>query len=199
MPFINVKMLEGRSEEQKRELVQAMTDAMVNICEAKSEGTTVVIQEVARDHWAKGGVLISDQRSSRKEIMANSDADLRDAILAADQDFMQTFGQGDAKAIAALYTSDGQLLPAHSDLVTGQQAIREFWQAAIDGGIKTVQLDTLEVEGYAGTAIEVGKYRLGGEGGQVLDEGKYIVNWKREIGQWRLHRDIWNTSVPAPV
>ena len=198
MPFINVKMLAGRSEEQRRELAQAMTNAMVNICGAKSEGTTVVIEDVAKDHWAKGGALMSEQGSPRKETTANSDTNLRDAILAADQAFMQTFGHGDAKAIAALYTNDGQLLPAHSDLVTGQQAIQEFWQAAIDSGIKTVQLDTLEVEGYAGTAIEVGKYRLG-EGEQVLDEGKYIVIWKRENGQWRLHRDIWNTSMPAPA
>ncbi len=198
MPFINVKMLEGRSEEQRRELVQVMTDAMVNICGAKPEGTTVVIENVARDHWAKGGVLMSDQGSSRKETTGNSDADLRDAILAADQDFMQTFRRGDAKAIAALYTSDGQLLPAHSDLVTGQRAIQEFWEAAIDSGIKTAQLDTLEVEGYGDTAIEVGKYRLGGEVEQVLDEGKYIVIWKWENGRWRLHRDIWNTSMPAP-
>jgi len=195
MPFINVKMLEGRSEEQKRELVQAMTDAMVNICGAKSECTTVVIDEVSRDHWETGGALISDQGSPRKEIMANSDADL----LAADHDFMQTFGRGDAKAIAARYTSDGQLLPAHSDLVTGRQVIQDFWQAAIDTGIKTVQLDTLEVEGYGGTAIEVGKYKLGGEEEQVLDEGKYIVIWKRENGQWRMHRDIWNTSMAASV
>ena len=61
MPFINVKMLEGRSEEQKRELVKAITDAMVNICGAKSEGTTVMIENVAKEDWAKGGVLMSDQ------------------------------------------------------------------------------------------------------------------------------------------
>ena len=30
MPFINVKMLEGRTHEQKRELARAITDAMVN-------------------------------------------------------------------------------------------------------------------------------------------------------------------------
>jgi hypothetical protein len=31
----------------------------------------------------------------------------------------------------------------------------------------------------------------------VLDQGKYIVIWKREKGQWKLHRDIFNSSVPA--
>jgi ketosteroid isomerase-like protein len=34
------------------------------------------------------------------------------------------------------------------------------------------------------------------EGGKVVDRGKYIVIWKREQGQWKLHRDIWNTSMP---
>jgi len=61
MPFINVKMLAGRSTEQKRELVEALTQAMVDTCGADREGTTVVIDEYEREHWAKGGVLISDR------------------------------------------------------------------------------------------------------------------------------------------
>jgi hypothetical protein len=32
--------------------------------------------------------------------------------------------------------------------------------------------------------------------GKVLDKGKYIVIWKKEDGTWKLHRDIWTTSVP---
>jgi 4-oxalocrotonate tautomerase len=63
MPFISVKMLEGRTDEQKRKLVKAITDVMVEICDAKAEGTTVVIEEHARDHWASGGVMISDRRT----------------------------------------------------------------------------------------------------------------------------------------
>ena len=61
MPIINVKLLEGRSQEQKRELVTAMTDAIVKTCGAKREGTMVVIEEFPREHWAKGGVLLSDE------------------------------------------------------------------------------------------------------------------------------------------
>jgi ketosteroid isomerase-like protein len=33
--------------------------------------------------------------------------------------------------------------------------------------------------------------------GKTADRGKYIVVWKRDGGQWRLHRDSWNTSMPA--
>ena len=61
MPFINVKMLEGRTHEQKKALVKAMTDAIVETCGAKAEGTMVVIEDISRDHWARNGVLLSEQ------------------------------------------------------------------------------------------------------------------------------------------
>jgi ketosteroid isomerase-like protein len=47
-------------------------------------------------------------------------------------------------------------------------------------------------------AHEVGKYTLMGDGDKVLDSGKYVVIWQRQDGQWKLHRDIWNSSQPAP-
>jgi ketosteroid isomerase-like protein len=30
-----------------------------------------------------------------------------------------------------------------------------------------------------------------------VDQGKYIVIWKQDGGQWKLHRDIFNSSLPA--
>ena len=64
-------------------------------------------------------------------------------------------------------------------------------------GIKTARLDTVEAEEYGETAIEIGKYTLSGEAGKVMDRGKYVVIWKQEGGQWKLHRDIWNSSLSA--
>ena len=61
MPLITVKMLDGRTQEQKRELVKALTAAMVETCGAPREGTSVVIEEVTREHWAVGGVLVADR------------------------------------------------------------------------------------------------------------------------------------------
>jgi ketosteroid isomerase-like protein len=64
-------------------------------------------------------------------------------------------------------------------------------------GIKTVKLETLELEVHGEAAVEVGTYTLGAEGGQTIDHGKYVVVWKNDAGSWRLHRDIWNSSMPA--
>ena len=127
----------------------------------------------------------------------NSTTDVHAAIVAANETFMNIFSQGDAAGIAALYTENGQFLPPNSDFVTGKQEIQATFQAFMDMGIKAIKLETIEVEGYGDTASEVGRYTLEGEGGQVLDQGKFIVIWKQKAGQWKLHRDIINTSMPA--
>jgi uncharacterized protein (TIGR02246 family) len=123
--------------------------------------------------------------------------DPRSGVEAANRQFMEAFGRGDATSVARLYTSNAQLLPAHSDFVAGSTAIQRFWQGAMDMGLKGAILETIEVEAYGGTAHEVGRYTLKAAGGQVADSGKYLVVWKQEGGTWKLHRDIWTTSRPA--
>ena len=127
-----------------------------------------------------------------------SSTEILEAIVAADETFMTTFSRGDAAGMAALYTESGQLLPPNSDFVTGKQALQAVYQASMDMGIKAIKLETIEAEGYDDTAYEVGRVTLEGEEGQVLDQCKYIIIWKQEAGQWKLHRDIFNTSMPAP-
>lgn len=120
-------------------------------------------------------------------------------IAAANENFMAAFNRGDAAGLAALYTENGQLLPPNSDFLSGKQAIQTFWQALMDMGIKTAQLEIVEVEDHGDTAIEISTYTLQDEDGQLLDRGKYLVIWKQEAGQWKLHRDIFNSSLPAPT
>ncbi len=124
--------------------------------------------------------------------------DIRSAIVACNTHFMHAFGRGDAAGLANLYTVGGQLLPPHSEVVAGRDAIRTFWQGALDSGLTEATLDTVEVNSTGETAVEVGRYTLRAKGGQVADAGKYVVVWKAEGGGWKLHRDIWNTNRPAP-
>jgi uncharacterized protein (TIGR02246 family) len=124
--------------------------------------------------------------------------EVRDAIWAVDQKFMAAFNRSDAAGLAALYTQDGQVLPPNSDFVTGREAIQAFWQGVMDMGIKGATLELLEAEGLGYMACSVGKYTLKGEEGQVLDAGKFVVIWKQEAGEWKLHRDMFNSSMPPP-
>jgi uncharacterized protein (TIGR02246 family) len=128
---------------------------------------------------------------------AAQDPSARAAIEAVNKQFMAIFARADPAALTALYTSDGQLLPPHGDIVTGTQAMNQFWQKFLAPGI-AVTFKSVELETYGDNGHEVAYYTVTGEGGKVLDTGKYIVIWKRDQGQWKLHRDIWNTNTPAP-
>jgi len=123
--------------------------------------------------------------------------EIRNAIAAANQKFLSAFSRGDAAGLAATYTSNGQAFPTNSDIIEGRTALQGFWQVVLDMGIKSATLETIELDIQGNAAIEIGKYTLQGAGGQILDAGKYLVVWKQEDGQWKWHRDIWNTSMPA--
>ena len=118
-----------------------------------------------------------------------------DSIAAGNEKFMELYNGGDASGLADLYTENGQLLPTGSDFVTGKVAIQAFWQEAMNMGIKTIRLEPVEAERHGDAAIDIGKYTLTGEAGNVMDRGKYVVILKQESGQWKLHRDIWNSSL----
>lgn len=120
----------------------------------------------------------------------------RASIEAGNKQFEAAASRGDGAALAALYTANAQLLPAHSDIVSGTAAIQKFWQGVLDSGVRSVKLTTLEVEAHGDTAHEVGQYELSDQAGKLLDRGKYVVIWKRDGGRWKLHRDIWTTSQP---
>lgn len=96
----------------------------------------------------------------------------------------------DANAAAALYTSDGAILPPGAGRFDGTAGIAGYWQAGIDGGLTDVVLETLEVEEFGDTATEVGVVTAS-KGGAALT-GKYVVLWKKVGGVWKLHRDIFN-------
>ncbi len=128
---------------------------------------------------------------------ASRRTDPREGIGAANAEFAAAYRCGDAGAVAAMYTEHGQLFPPNEPIVAGRAAIERFWKAAIDAGIKTIELKTIEVEGLGESAVEVGAYTLRGKDGVAIDQGKYLVLWKQVEGAWRLHRDCWNSNQPA--
>ena len=123
-------------------------------------------------------------------------AKLLEEITAANKIFMDTFNKEDAATLVSFYTEDGQLLPPNAGVIEGKEAMQAFWQAVMDMGVKEAVLEIVEVEGHGDTAIEVSKFKMKDAEGNVLDYGKYIVIWKKVEGNWKLHRDIFNSSTP---
>lgn len=119
-------------------------------------------------------------------------------IHAANGHFIEAVRTADATAMPALYTKDAQILPPNGELVSGEEEITVFWRSFVKLGIRDARPVTLEVIPMGDLAVEVGTYSLHGEDDTLLDRGKIMVVWKQKDGVWKMHRDMWNSSLPLP-
>ncbi|TFH27858.1 MAG: nuclear transport factor 2 family protein [Bacteroidia bacterium] len=113
----------------------------------------------------------------------------------ANKAFMEVRKSGDALAMSMLYTIDARILPSNGTVIIGREAIQEYWSDGMDQESSELKLETLSAISIEDMAIEEGTYKVY-VGEQVVDEGKYMVTWKKEGGQWKLHQDIWNSDLP---
>jgi 4-oxalocrotonate tautomerase len=57
MPVIQITMSEGRTVEQKRDLVKVLTREAARILNAREETVRILIYEVSKENWGNAGVL----------------------------------------------------------------------------------------------------------------------------------------------
>jgi len=69
---VTIEMLEGRSLQQKQQLVAAITKAMVEIAHARPATLHVVIRDVPQTNWGLAGTLISEQGTGSDDYPAGS-------------------------------------------------------------------------------------------------------------------------------
>lgn len=60
MPIVDIKMLEGRTLEQKKELVEKVTQAIVEATSVTPERVLIVIEEMPKYNFALAGVVASE-------------------------------------------------------------------------------------------------------------------------------------------
>ena len=62
MPTYHVEMLEGRTLEQKKQLVEAITRISVEILGGQPDSVDILINDIKRENWATGGKLWTEPR-----------------------------------------------------------------------------------------------------------------------------------------
>ncbi len=60
MPFAQIYMIEGRTEEQKRAVIEKVTQALVDAVGAPKENVRVCIHDVPKENWGIAGTSIKD-------------------------------------------------------------------------------------------------------------------------------------------
>jgi len=122
---------------------------------------------------------------------------LKDEIQTAQDRLAEAVAARDAGRAAALYTEDARLIPQGAPSCSDRGAIAAFFSGASANGIAGARFVTEEVEGDERQATEIGRYELyavAPNGERILAaEGRYLVVWRKDGGEWRMHRDMFNT------
>ena len=61
MPMITVEWLEGRTQVQKTQLAEALTNAFVDIAKVSKDQVWIALHNVKRSDWAMAGTLLVDK------------------------------------------------------------------------------------------------------------------------------------------
>lgn len=113
-----------------------------------------------------------------------------DTIRSLDTAMAADLNARDGSAAAARYTDGGAVLPPGAPFLEGSGAIAAAWQGAVDQGLTDIEIEPVEAEEFGEDAIARGVVR--GRLGDIVLRGKYMVWWKKDGGDWKMHRDIWN-------
>jgi 4-oxalocrotonate tautomerase len=61
MPLVTISIREGKTVEEKRALVKAVTDAIVRAVGVKPESVSIVLYDLPATNFAREGILLSDR------------------------------------------------------------------------------------------------------------------------------------------
>ena len=139
----------------------------------------------------------SDNTIATKDSSNNADESVKAYIRKEASNWGEEVRRGDSIAMAAHYTSDAIVMPPNSQPVKGNDIVK-FWGSMVRMGVKDLKLNITDISGDGGVYAETGTIEVFGANEKSLDKGKYVVVWKKENGNWKMYRDIWNSNLPAP-
>jgi len=113
----------------------------------------------------------------------------------------EAFNERRADAVAAFYAPDGVLMPPDMPAAIGPESIEAAIAADFartpPGAVIAFAIESVTANGPIG--VERGTWKItmaGPDGGPVELHGKYLVEWHKLNGEWRIAADIWNADAP---
>lgn len=68
MPYVNIKITnEHVTAKKKEQLIQGVTQLLVDVLDKNPETTVVVIDEIDTDNWGIGGKSVTNRRKEEKK------------------------------------------------------------------------------------------------------------------------------------
>ena len=121
------------------------------------------------------------------------------AIRALDASWSQAATAKNLDKTVSFYADDASMLPANAPIATGKDAIHAAWShlMALPGFSLSFAPSKIVIAKAGDMAYEIGTYHLtlnDAQGKPATSVGKYVVNWQKRGGQWKVVADIFNAD-----
>jgi ketosteroid isomerase-like protein len=112
--------------------------------------------------------------------------------------FSKDLMAGNYEAVVAAYTKDAKIFPNNLEILSGTEAIRQYWTPPKNAKSRTTyhKIKPQEIKITGNEAYDWGYYEgttTSADGQTSNWKGKYVIIWKEiEPGVWKIYLDIWN-------
>ena len=114
--------------------------------------------------------------------------------------YEKALNANDIESILHLYGQDPVFMPQHAPALVGREAVRAGYRQVFETVKLNVQFAIHEVEVFGDTAwartSSAGRTRILGAGIEVVEGNNELFVFKRETGEWRIHRYLFSTTQP---
>jgi ketosteroid isomerase-like protein len=106
----------------------------------------------------------------------------------------------DLETILALYGSEPVFMPQHAPALVGRDAVRAGYRQVFDTLKLSIAFEIYEIEemgdwAWARTS-SAGRTRILAAGVEVTEGNNELFIFRREGGEWRIHRYLFSTNQP---
>jgi ketosteroid isomerase-like protein len=122
--------------------------------------------------------------------------DPKKAIAASNELFFQAFVKGDSSLFIDRFARDCWIMPPNAPALCGADAPLEFFKLGYRKfGIRNGKFITIDVFGDGVEFVtEVGFWQLFDANNKTIDNGKFLVLWKKTADGWKMFRDSFSSD-----
>jgi len=124
----------------------------------------------------------------------NTKIDAKAIVAAQNTKYMEAYEEDNVEGVMSLYSNDSIIVPPNGPNATGINAIKERLSPVILA-VGRLSLETVDAKAIDDDhIIEHTRMHVYKKSGELLSQGKTMVLWRKENGDWKMHWDTWNVE-----
>jgi len=118
------------------------------------------------------------------------------AIVKSNALYFEAFARNDSSIFINSYAEDACILAPNTPAACGHEAFAKFFRSAYqDYGLKNGKFITTNVYGEGKEYVtEEGLWQSFNAKGELFDDGKFLVLWKKTNSGWKMFRDSFSSN-----